>query len=700
MKWGAPYWLFGTITAVVVGALLIAGAYALLAAVRRFGDEDRVRALVTVQAGPRRAIKAVLLVLAVALGFVALAQPQYGRGSRTIPRTNLDVVIVLDYSKSMYARDVKPSRTARAKAEVAQLVKELPGARFGAVAFAGESMSFPLTSDGAAIAQFFRQLSPNDMPVGGTAIARALETGRALLKRDPRSKNHKKVLLLITDGEDLQGNPVAVARAAAADDIAVHVVQIGGRTPEPIPKVNESGEIVGWRRDAQGKPLTTALSADGESQLSQLAELTKGSVVRSKAGTTGIQTITASLRTMMSEQLGEKVETVYADIFYYPAALALLLLLVEAFIGNAKRRKFEPPKPPPKKMKLKDKLRRQRRRRQAATTAAVLVPLSGLFFGCERTDTVFERYSPTVDEAIAHLEAGAPEKAALKLQKYLSTGTCEAGEIGTPEQLHKYPSAAFDLGLGLFKLGEKFGARFGKEPTEQELQATETEKRSEQVNCALRIVTVIAMDAKQPVKLRAQAAYLAGNLEFLRGQYEDAVKHYDDALRLMPGMADDKAEKLGRDAAYNRAIALWRSEQKPPPDAGPDSPPDAGNDAPDSGQPDSGDGGQDSGADGDNGDSGDQKPDGGDQNADGGDNKPDGGSPKDAGGGDAQRDAGGKPDDNQDQPKDQPQEQQPEPSTASQDERMLDALERAETVQQKNAKDRALQGRYRNMEDK
>ena len=94
-------------------------------------------------------------------------------------------MIVLDYSKSMYARDIAPSRIDRAKAEVARLIRNLAGARFGAVAFAGEPIGFPLTSDGAAIAQFFRQLEPNDMPVGGTAIARALERARELSASDP-----------------------------------------------------------------------------------------------------------------------------------------------------------------------------------------------------------------------------------------------------------------------------------------------------------------------------------------------------------------------------------------------------------------------------------------------------------------------------------------------------------------------------------
>ena len=141
--------------------------------------------LLTARAGTRRVIQGLLTVVAVACAFVAMARPQYGRGTRLVPATNLDVVVALDYSKSMYARDVSPSRTLRAKSEVSRLISELRGARFGAVAFAGEPMTFPLTSDGAAIAQFFRQLTPNDMPVGGTSLARAIAAGHELFLRDP-----------------------------------------------------------------------------------------------------------------------------------------------------------------------------------------------------------------------------------------------------------------------------------------------------------------------------------------------------------------------------------------------------------------------------------------------------------------------------------------------------------------------------------
>jgi Ca-activated chloride channel family protein len=343
VKFADPYWLFGAAFALVVAALLIAGGLGLVRAKARFGEATRVAALTTFDASRRRTIKGVLLVLAVALSFVALARPQYSRGQRLVPATNLDVVIVLDFSKSMYARDVVPSRIARAKAEVGRLVRELTGARFGAVAFAGEPLGFPLTSDGAAIAQFLRQTEPNEMPVGGTAIARALERAREILLRDPRSKEHRKVFLLVTDGEDLEGDPVAVARAAAEDAITVHVVQIGGRTPERIPDVGPDGTVLGWRTDDQGKPLTTELSAQGEAQLAQIAQVSGGRLVRAEKGSTGIDEMTRYLKTLMTTELSERVETVYDDKFAWPLSAAVLLLVGETMLGDAPLRRPPPP---------------------------------------------------------------------------------------------------------------------------------------------------------------------------------------------------------------------------------------------------------------------------------------------------------------------------------------------------------------------
>jgi Ca-activated chloride channel family protein len=329
---------------VALGCGLLIALFAtslVLASIRRgratkvFGDPKLVTRLETFDASGRRALKGVLLVAALASAFVALARPQWGRGTKLVPATNLDVVIVLDYSKSMYARDVAPSRIARAKAEIGKLVRDLPGARFGAVAFAGEPMSFPLTSDSAAIAQFFRQLEPNDMPIGGTAIARALERAREVLARDPKSKDHVRVIVLVTDGEDLEGDPVSVAKQAAEEKTRIDVVQIGGRAPEPIPEVGPDGKTLGFRRDESGKALTTELSAEGEAQLADVAKATGGAIVRAEKGETGIDEVARALKKMMREELAERVEIAFDEEYMWPLGIAVVLLAIEGLVPEA-----------------------------------------------------------------------------------------------------------------------------------------------------------------------------------------------------------------------------------------------------------------------------------------------------------------------------------------------------------------------------
>ena len=347
MRWGHDFAsLFGALVAGFCALAFLGYAVAVVwatvrqaRAARSFGEVAVLAPLITYDSTARRAVKGVLLIAAMMLAFVALARPKFGSGTRIVPATNLDVVIVLDYSKSMYARDVAPSRISRAKAEVARLIRDLPGARFGAVAFAGEPMSFPLTSDGPAIGQFFRQLDPNDMPVGGTATARALEAAREVFERDSKSKDHVRVMLLVTDGEDLEGDPVTVAENCAKDGTRIDVVQIGGRAPEPIPDVGLDGKSRGLRRDDDGKPLMTALSAEGEAQLARVAQVSGGVIVRAEHGATGIDIIAKGLQKMMREELSEKVETVYAEEYAWPLGIAAALLMCEALVAEAPRRR-------------------------------------------------------------------------------------------------------------------------------------------------------------------------------------------------------------------------------------------------------------------------------------------------------------------------------------------------------------------------
>jgi Ca-activated chloride channel family protein len=685
VKFAHPLWLFGTLFALAVAALFVWGGIGLRRASERFADPERMRELVTAAAARRRAWKGVWVVAATALSFVALAQPQYGRGTRLIPATNLDVVIVLDFSKSMYARDVAPSRTSRAKAEVARLIKNLAGARFGAVAFAGEPMGFPVTSDGAAIAQFFRQLEPNDMPVGGTAIARALERARELLASDPKSHDHSRVILLVTDGEDLEGDPVNVARSAGEEGTVIDVVQIGGRTPERIPEIGADGKLLGYRKDDDGTPLTTSLSAEGESQLEQIAKAAGGKIVRSERGTTGIDTIAQDLKRKMTEELAERVETVYADVYVYPLGAAVALLLAEVFLGDVARKR--------KKVTVTQDAGKKPGSPGAATKAAATLTLLLIAAAMLAAETgcgvnpsrPFERQAPEVKEAIVALDAGNAKGAEVLLESYLATGSCADGGFGIPDKVREKPNASFDLGLALFQLGEQFGRRFGEEdratdggpsPAEQKL----AELRSDRVECALRAVLAIAGEADVPVDLRARAHYLAGNLEFLRAAYEEAVRHYDEALKLTPGIVDG-GDSVGRDAAWNRAIALLRIEEEKKRDAGSDAGPPPPSDA---GKPDSGNR-DDGGPNRNDGGNQDDKKDAGTPSRD------DGGSPRD------RPDGGGPPPPGPDGGSPPPDNPRP---NVNQDERMLDMLESAPTFQQQDAKNRVQGRKFRGSADK
>ncbi len=313
----------------------------------------------------------------------------------------------------------------------------------------------------------------------------------------------------------------------------------------------------------------------------------------------------------------------------------------------------------------------------------------------------FERNAPEVDQAIHDLDAGEAGAAANLLEAYIGTGECASGSIGVPDKATQRNDATFDLGLALFHLAEKFGARFGDEtvapdggPTpEQQAQAR---LRSDQVDCAVRLLDAISIASSTPVELAARARYLQGNLEFLRGQYRAAVDAYDKALTLIPGVPEDAGDGVGRDAAWNRAIALKRIDDENKRDAAADSSDDqdGAQDAPqdqdagaDAAQDASQDAGKDSGQDASPPDAGhDAASDGGQGGQDAGaDGSPDGAGPNEQ---NTQPEAGAP--DGGAQP----------PQTSSQDDRVLDMLESAPTVQLQDAKNRAARRHARGMADK
>jgi Ca-activated chloride channel family protein len=318
----------------VVGAA--AAAYAWGAARRRaltalLGDEPTLARLLRPEAAGRRRLQAGLRTAALALIMAALAGPQWGVEVVETAQAGNDVVIAVDVSLSMLAEDVKPSRLARAKDELALLIDELAGARVGVVAFAGEAVVVcPLTTDTAAAKQLLRSLAPDAVPAPGSAIGKAIRTATAMLARYPGGRT----IVLLTDGEDHKSDPLSAAADAAAEGVRVEAIGIGTVEGEPIPLRDDAGAISGYKKDKRG---TTVMSRLGESALAAVAQKTGGSYYRSTPG--ALEASEIARRALggpggQSERKGSARR--YKSRHALPLALALLLLLLEALVPETR----------------------------------------------------------------------------------------------------------------------------------------------------------------------------------------------------------------------------------------------------------------------------------------------------------------------------------------------------------------------------
>ena len=350
MSFRLPWVLWLLAIMPLLSALLVYGYRERKRALARFGQEATLTPLMRGRAPRLRALRGVLWVLGVGFAVLAWAGPQYGSQTRVLKKRGIDVVIALDFSKSMLAKDVRPSRIERAKAELTRLLAELTGDRVGVVAFAGDTMEFPLTTDYAAIELFLRDLGPYDMPVGGTAIGRALTAAGRLLDRsnqanegDADGENERsRIVLLLTDGEDHEGDPVAAASELAQRGTKVVVVGIGSATGEPIPTYAPDGTWTGYLRDGAGNPVLSALSPENEAQLEQIASVGKGQYLRARKGTVGVDEIRKLMRGMKQAESKSRRVSIAEDRYLLALIPAFLLLLVEGILPEGQNRRRRP----------------------------------------------------------------------------------------------------------------------------------------------------------------------------------------------------------------------------------------------------------------------------------------------------------------------------------------------------------------------
>lgn len=267
------------------------------------------------------------------LASLAASQPQCGSHAEISKKVGIDLVIAIDASRSMLARDVKPSRIERAKLELTSLLDKLKGDRVGLVVFSGDAfVQCPLTSDYTAAKMFLKAIDPLALPVPGTDIGRALDTAAGLLEEADHGAS-SKVILVLSDGEDFGGEVEAMGKQLADKEIRVISVGIGSVQGEPIPELNKRGEVVGYVRDRQGNTVMTRLDEPG---LQKLSEATHGLYVPPVPGAIAVGPVVEEIDRLQKSELESRTTVSYDERFPLLLAPAFALLLLAGLLRPAR----------------------------------------------------------------------------------------------------------------------------------------------------------------------------------------------------------------------------------------------------------------------------------------------------------------------------------------------------------------------------
>ena len=279
----------------------------------------------------RYILKKSLLIFGSVFLIFALIRPLWGFHWEEIKREGIDIIIAIDVSDSMLAEDIKPNRLERAKRKVSDLLRMLEGDRIGLVAFSGISFVFcPLTLDYGACQIFLDFLSPDLIPVKGTAIADAIIKS---VQAFGSAKSRSKALILITDGEDQEGEVINAVSEAKKQGVKIFCIGIGNARGSPIPLKGSQG---GFKKNPEGDIVISRLD---ESTLEKIALETDGSYVRSVAGDLDLEKI---YREEIKEKTEKKVfkatrEKVWEERFQWFVFAGLCFVVGEFFIREKRK---------------------------------------------------------------------------------------------------------------------------------------------------------------------------------------------------------------------------------------------------------------------------------------------------------------------------------------------------------------------------
>ncbi len=324
-------YLWGLLIIPFLTLIFIWSVYAKKRALRRFGNEQVLRELMPFVSKNRPAFKFFLMMMALALFIAGTARPQFGSKLKKIKREGIEMIIALDVSNSMMAEDIQPNRLERAKRAISRLVDRLKDDKIGLIVFAGEAyIQLPLTSDYNSAKLFLEAVNTQIVPRQGTAIGAAIDMAVRSFSPDPEAS---KAIVIITDGENHEDDPLAAAEGAVNSGIVVHSIGMGLPQGSPIPVVRDGQ--TDYMRDKDGNVVVTKLD---EVMLEKLAAAGNGIYIRANNAQIGLNALFDEINKMNKQEMEAVVFSEYEDQFQYFFGAGLLLLLLEFIILERKNR--------------------------------------------------------------------------------------------------------------------------------------------------------------------------------------------------------------------------------------------------------------------------------------------------------------------------------------------------------------------------
>ncbi|GHA23506.1 BatB protein [Salinimicrobium marinum] len=293
---------------------------------RRFADKELFKKLSPNRSTFKSMLKVVVLSLAIASFVLALVNPKIGTKLETIKREGVDVVFAVDVSKSMLAEDIAPNRLEKSKQLVTQIINNLASDRVGIIAYAGSAFpQLPITTDYSTAKLFLQAMNTDMVSSQGTAINEAIELAKTYYNDEDQTN---RVLFIISDGEDHQGEVSQIAEEAASEGIMIYTIGVGTAKGGPIPE-KRNGVIQSYKKDNNGETVITRLN---EETLREIASEANGAYIDGRVTDEVIEEVTEVLQNMDKKEFEAKQVADFEPQFQWFLGLGLFFLLFDILL--------------------------------------------------------------------------------------------------------------------------------------------------------------------------------------------------------------------------------------------------------------------------------------------------------------------------------------------------------------------------------